>query len=127
MRILFFTFLLVVITGCNDCYNNGHAQKEGTIINKSHHKTGLQDTDTLWVSQNDTLVFKVEEVVQRYPDQSPKLVMHYELRNPIDNAYYFIYNDAQQLIKEGKYTARYVYEGKIIEQGNFYNSKAREI
>ena len=46
------------------------------------------------------------------------------MKNPHDGAYYYIYNDKGQLIQEGKYTARYVYEGNTIENGNFYNSKS---
>jgi len=59
--------------------------------------------------------------MQRNRGQPAKLVKHYKLRNPKEGAYYFIYNDVQQLIQEGKYTARYVYEGRTIVEGNFYN------
>ncbi len=114
---------MMVITGCNGCKTNDDIPKGNKIISKVYHKTGPNDTDTLWVSQNDTLVFKAEEGMQGNPGQKPKLVTRYELKNPKDGAYYFIYNDAQQLIQEGKYTVQYVYDGKTIEEGNFYNSK----
>lgn len=119
-----FIFLVIAITGCNGFQTNVHSSNEHKIIYKIHNKTGLKDTDTLWVSQNDSTIFKAEEGMQRNPGKMPRLVTHYELKNPSDGAYYFIYNDKGQLIQEGKYTARYVYEGNTIENGNFYNSKS---
>ena len=119
-----FICLTIVIAGCNGCKTNDQSSNEHKIIYKIYNKTGLKDTDTLWVSQNDSTIFKAEEGMQGNPGQMPKLVTHYELKNPKDGAYYYIYNDKGQLIQEGKYTARYVYEGNTIENGNFYNSKS---
>lgn len=116
-------FLFTVIMGFSGCHTNEQHLKKDTIIYKIHKKTGPSDTDTLWVSQNDSLTFRSEEGVQRNPGQKAKLVTRYELRTPIDGAYYFIYNDRHQLISEGKYTASYSYEGKTINKGNFYNVK----
>ncbi len=115
--------LLTITSGCTGCHTNDDSQTDKKISYKVYKKTGVQDTDTLWVSQNDTVVFRAEEYVQHRPCSKAQLAMRYELRNPKDGAYYFIYNDKKQLIQEGKYTASYVYEGKTIEQGNFYNSK----
>lgn len=116
--------LLTVLVGYASCNTNEQQLKKDTIIYKIHNKTGSLDTDTLWVSQNDSVTFKAEEGMQRNPGQKAKWVTRYELRNPMDGAYYFIYNDKHQLILEGKYTASYVYEGMTIENGNFYNSKS---
>lgn len=117
--------LVIAFTGCNGCHNHIPNTKSNKIIYRIHNKTSLQDADTLWVSQNDTTVFKSEEGMQRNPGQKAKWVTHYELKNPRNGAYYFIYNDAQQLIQEGIYTAQYTTsEGKTIEDGNFYNSKS---
>lgn len=117
-------FLVIAITGCNGCKKNVQNPNEHKVIYKIHKKTGSQDKDTLWVSQNDSLVFKSEEEMQGNPGQKAKWVTRYELRHPKNDAYYFIYNDMKQLIQEGIYTAQYTTsEGEIIE-GNFYNSKS---
>ena len=104
--------------GCQCSTSN--AQKKNSIISKVYHAKGDHETDTLWVSQNDTTVFKAEETIQRRHHQDAVWVMQYELRNPRDGAYYFIYNEDQQLIQEGVYTASYTYEGRINKQGNFF-------
>ncbi|AZA77582.1 hypothetical protein EG347_08675 [Chryseobacterium sp. G0186] len=118
--LLFFT---TVIIGCKCTQPNDRSEKENTVISKEYHKSGQSDTDTLWVSQNDSTVFKKEEVLIQRPDSNPELSVRYELIKPKDNAYYFIYDDKKQLIKEGKYTSQYTYEGIIYKQGDFYNSK----
>lgn len=110
----------MAVTGCNGWHK--YSESESKIIYKMHRRSGLQEIDTLWVSQNDTVVFKSEEMIQRYPDRKARLAVRYELRNPKDGIYYFIYNDKQQLVQEGKYTAKYIYEG-ITYAGNFYNTK----
>lgn len=121
--ILFFIFPLTAVAGCTGCQTGVNTAEEHPVIYRIHNKTGLQDTDTQWVSQNDTLVFKAEEGIQGNPGQRPKLVTYYELKDPKDGAYYFIYDTRGKLIQEGKYSARYVYEGQPVEHGNFYNAK----
>lgn len=122
MKIRSILILLTVLAmGCQ-C-STSSAQKKNTIISKVYHAKGNDETDTLWVSQNDTAVFKAEETIQRRHHRDAVLMMQYELRNPRDGAYYFIYNEDQQLIQEGVYTASYTYEGSINKQGNFYNVK----
>ncbi|UIR56794.1 hypothetical protein LZQ00_03010 [Sphingobacterium sp. SRCM116780] len=79
--------------------------------------------DTLIVSQNDTTVFEKRETVNYQPCSRPRLYTYFELKNPKDGTYYFIHNEKDQLVKEGKYTSTYMYEGRKYEQGNFYNSK----
>lgn len=116
-------FLTTVIMGCHCTKSNDNSGKENMIISKNYHKSGQSDTDTLWVSQNDSTVFKKEELPMRRPESNPELYINYELIEPKDNAYYFIYNDKKQLIKEGKYTSQYTYEGIIYKQGDFYNTK----
>lgn len=113
--------LTVLTMGCQCSTSN--AQNKNSIISRVYHAKGDHETDTLWVSQNDTTVFKAEETIQRRRHQDAVLVMQYELRNPRDGAYYFIYNEDQQLIQEGVYTASYTYEGRINKQGDFYNVK----
>lgn len=119
MKILLFIIpITLAVAKCN----NVQTSDEPKVIYKLHKKTGEQDIDTLWVSQNDTTVFSSEETVQSYPEGKAKLVINYQLKTPQDETYYFIYNTEGQLAKEGKYTAQYVFEGKTLE-GNFYNSK----
>lgn len=118
--LLFFT---TVIIGCNCTKPNDQSEKENIVISKEYHKSGQSDTDTLWVSQNDSTVFKKEEIPMRRPESNPELYISYKLIKPKDNAYYFIYNDKKQLIKEGKYTSQYTYEEIVYKQGDFYNSK----
>ncbi len=124
MKIIPFLILLIVtVTGCNGSTANVQISDEHKIIYKVHKKNSLQDIDTIWVSQNDTTVFLSEEVLQRRMHQSPQFVTQYKLRKPLDGTYYFIHNPQGQLILEGVYSARYIYEGKTLEEGNFYNSK----
>jgi len=80
-------------------------------------------TDTLWVFQNDTTVFRKRELMQTHPCSKPELITSYDLIAPIDKAYYFIYNEQQQLITEGQYTYQYIYSGSTEKIGNFYDSK----
>lgn len=126
LKILLFLWLPVSIMMACNCTKgkNDGDRKENGIISKIHHKVGPNDTDTLWVSQNDSTVFRKEEVMVKHPDSYPKLSVRYILINPKDGAYYFIYNDNQQLIEEGKYTAQYTYEGITYHDGNFYNLKS---
>ncbi|MGE8554218.1 MAG: hypothetical protein ACN6OB_09865 [Chryseobacterium jejuense] len=88
-----------------------------------YFKEHSHDIDTLKVYQNDTAVFRKEEMIVKHPEAKPKLTVRYELINPKDGAYYFIYNEKKQLVKEGEYTAQYKYEGITYDQGDFYNSK----
>ncbi|MBP2618130.1 hypothetical protein [Chryseobacterium jejuense] len=111
--LLFFT----IIIGCN-CTTANNISVDAFIFKESSN-----DTDTLRVYQNDTAVFRKEEMIVKHPETKPKLTIHYELLNPKDGAYYFIYNEKKQLVREGKYTAQYKYEGIMYEQGGFYNSK----
>lgn len=121
MKTIFFLLVMGMgVTGCNGWHK--YSDSDNKIINKIPRRSGLQEIDTLWVSQNDTAVFSSEELIQRYPDRNARLGLRYELRNPQDEMYYFIYNDKQQLVQEGKYTAQYIYEG-IIYDRNFYNTK----
>lgn len=121
--IVLLTFLMIAVTGCNGCNKVADPPTGDSIIYKIHKKAGVGDIDTLWVSQNDTSQFKTEEGMQRHPGQKAELITRYELRHPQDGAYYFIYNPAQQLMEEGKYTAQYPYEGRVLD-GNFYNTKS---
>ncbi|AZA90579.1 Uncharacterised protein [Chryseobacterium nakagawai] len=126
LKILSFLWIAVyIMTACNCAKGkNDASKKDDGIISKIYHKSGSNDTDTLWVSQNDSTVFRQEEVMIKHPDSYPKLTVRYNLINPKNNAYYFIYNDKQQLIEEGKYTAQYMYEGITYNDGNFYNLKS---
>lgn len=80
--------------------------------------------DTLWVSHNDTTVFKKVEYLAGQHHQKREIKIRYELKNPVDKAYYFIYNVNNQLIGEGIYNKTIVYEGKTYNEGNFYNFKS---
>lgn len=122
IRYLLLPILLSII--CFNCItSNDNTKQKNTIISKIKPKTNPSEIDTLWVSQNDTSVFKQEEVIGSRPCSNPERQVIYELINPKDSAYYFIYNDLQQLVIEGEYTSEYTYEGATYKQGNFYNSK----
>ncbi|BAP32952.1 uncharacterized protein CHSO_3915 [Chryseobacterium sp. StRB126] len=121
MKIRSVLLFFAIIIGCSCIKAKDYSVN--TLISKAYFKGGSQDTDTLRVYQNDPAVFRKEELIVKHPETKPKLTIHYELLNPKDGAYYFIYNDKKQLVKEGKYTAQYKYEGITYDQGGFYNSK----
>ena len=98
-------------------------EPQNVIISKVHYKPNSKIIDTLWVSQNDSTVFKREEVLTGNHHQTPKLETRYELINPKNGVYYFIHNNIGQLILEGQYDSEFTYEGHINKNGNFYNSK----
>ena len=108
-----------IFNGCDLKESN---DKE-TIISKKYFKRNTSETDTLWISQNDTTVFKQVEHIIRRPCSNPEFTISYELINPKNEAYYYIYDNKGKLIMEGKYTKEYLYEGIINKRGNFYNSK----
>lgn len=112
--------ILSLYTGCN---LTRQATDKEIIISKIHNKRNNTETDTLWISQNDTTAFTPTENIITRPCSNPEITINYELKNPIDGAYYFIYNSLGKLVLEGKYTKEYLYEGVLYEQGNFYNSK----
>ncbi|WP_337085160.1 hypothetical protein [Elizabethkingia anophelis] len=121
MKIIIATiFLITNIFGCN---GSKKTTKENSIISKTYHKTGKTDTDTLWVSQNDSTVFKREEMFINRPCSNPEFAIRYDLIKPKNNAYYFIYDENHQLVLEGKYEANYIFEGIATGKGDFYNSK----
>ena len=78
--------------------------------------------DTLRVYQNDPILFLLLTTIISRPCSKPKGTVSYKLRNPKNNVYYYIYNDKKQLVKEGKYTLHYSYEG-VNYKGGFYNLK----
>lgn len=91
-----------------------------------------QNTDTLRVSQSDKNTFEKQILPVRlhYSPipfanlRQPRFQTHYELINPKNGAYYFIYNDKKQLIQEGIYSIRqFTYQDKTKEHGAFYDSK----
>lgn len=125
MKIIPFVLLLFFSAiSCNFTTEKHSSEKENSIISKIKYKKNVSGTDTIWVSQNDTTVFKrVEEMITR-PCSNPELQTFYELINPINNAYYFIYNNKKQLVTEGKYTNEYIYEDQTYKRGDFYNSKS---
>ena len=109
---------------CGFTTEKEYSKKENTIISKIKYIKNTAEIDTLWVSQNDSTVFRQEEVMIHRPCSNPEFSIRYELINPKVNSYYFIYNEQQQLVLEGKYTKEYTYEGATEKLGNFYNSKS---
>ncbi|NRS90337.1 hypothetical protein HNQ02_003277 [Flavobacterium sp. 7E] len=97
--------------------------KENRIISKIKLKKSKSKIDTLWVSQNDTAVFRKETALINRPCSKPKMQIYYELINPKVETYYFIYNEQNQLVIKGKYTSKYTYEGACEKKGVFYNKK----
>src|SRR5690606_26685264 len=81
-------------------------------------------SDTLWVSQDDTTVFHREVGRIHRPCSRPEVVVEYELIHPRDSAYYLIYNDKGLLIMEGRYRAKYISGDIVYDQGNFYTYKS---
>jgi len=120
---LLIVFLSFSFINCNCQTDYENQKKKNSLLLKIKYKKGNTETDTLWVSQNDTLIFEKEEVIITRPCSNPELSTRYNLLTPISNAYYFIYNEKQLLIKEGKYTFEYTHQGAIKKLGNFYNSK----
>jgi hypothetical protein len=115
--------ILYLILSVFNGYDLKKEDDKEIIISMKHSKRNMCETDTLRVSQNDITVFKqVENIVHR-PCSNPELTIRYELINPKDGAYYYIYDTKGKLVLEGKYTKEYLYEGIIYKQGNFYNSK----
>lgn len=116
--------ILLCLAGCILTSKEDNSKgDESTIISKIRYKSNTNEIDTLWVSQNDTTKFKKEEILITRPCSNPELSIQYILTDPVNDAYYFIYNDKQQLIMEGKYTREYTYAEATIKEGNFYNSK----
>nr|WP_315029256.1 hypothetical protein [uncultured Chryseobacterium sp.] len=122
-KVPFLLFLVLMVVGCNYSKGNDRSEKENIITSRVYHKSNFDTTDTIRVSQNDSSFFKREEIIIHRPDSHPKLSVQYTLKHPKDGAYYLIYNDKKQLIKEGRYTSQYTYEGQTYKEGNFYNLK----
>ncbi|UNY99843.1 hypothetical protein MQE36_05720 [Zhouia spongiae] len=120
---LLFIFLILSFIN-SSCRTGGeNSQNKNTFISKVKYKSNSSEIDTLWVSQNDTTAFKREDVIITRPCSNPESAVRYDLINPVDSAYYFIYNDKQQLILEGRYSYVYTYPDAATKTGNFYNSK----
>ena len=125
MKTTYFSLIIIFsISSCNFTTEKSYAEKGNTIISKIKYKKNTTGLDTVWVSQNDTTVFRKEEVMITRPCSNPELSIRYELLKPRNEAYYFIYNGSRQLIKEGKYTSEYTYEGLTYKKGDFYNLKS---
>lgn len=118
MKTIIFLLFSMFAMSCNS------KEPKHIIISKVHYKPNSKIIDTLWVSQNDSTVFKREEFLTRNHHQTPKFETRYELRDPKNGVYYFIHNNTGQLIMEGRYDSEFTYEGNLSKQGNFYNSKS---
>jgi len=121
MKIIYLNLLFFfVIISCNGTEKK---YQQAVVVQKIKYKKNTTNNDTLWVSQNDTTYFRKEKVIRSRPCSYAKLETQYELIKPLNNAYYFIYNDKKQLIFEGKYSSEYTDEGQTNKNGYFYNSK----
>ena len=118
MKTFIFLLFSMFAMSCNS------KEPQHMIISKVHYKPNSKIIDTVWVSQNDSTVFKREEVLTRNHHQTPKFETRYELKDPKNGVYYFIHNNIGQLIMEGRYDSEFTYEGNLSKQGNFYNSKS---
>ena len=77
--------------------------------------------DTLSVNQNDTLTFtRTYSCFQRPCNRHAEFSTTYKLINPVENAYYLIYNANNQLAIEGKVSTKYDSDG--IKYSDFYTS-----
>jgi len=117
-----FNFLILMIIFLQSCDTKG-TENKNIIISKIHYKPNSKIIDTLWISQNDSKVFIQKEVMSGNPGQRPEPVTIYELKAPVDGAYYYIYDKEGKLVMEGRYDSEYTYEGHFNQLGNFYNSK----
>lgn len=117
MKILILFFFSMFAMSCHS------KEPQNIIISKIHYKPNSKTIDTLWISQNDSTVFKREEVLTRNYHQTPKFETRYELKDPKNGVYYFIHNNIGPLVMEGRYDSEFTYEGHINKHGNFYNSK----
>lgn len=118
---IFFGILMITLISCD---TNPNKNKKTVITYKIKLKTNDKESDTLWVSQNDSSMFRKEEVLMRAPDRSPRSETVYQLISPKNNAYYFIYDAYGQLQTEGKYLSQFIDENGINYGGNFYDSKS---
>lgn len=112
-------FLLLATSSFCFPIENRNAVKRKAFISNIEQIFIESISDTLWVSQNDTAVFKQVVGFVHHPCSKPKLVTYYELIQPKDSTYYFIYNSNKELILEGQY----IVESELNKSGNFYNSK----
>lgn len=113
--LILITISLFFLLSCS-----GKEETGDIIISKVKYKGKSKIIDTLWVSQNDSLVFAREEGYTTRPCSDPEFTIWYNLKKPVENAYYYIYNPKGQLLQEGKYTYMDI-NGK--REGNFYQSK----
>ena len=118
-----FNFLVLMVIFLQSCDTKG-TENENIIISKVHFKPNSKIIDTLWVSQNDSTVFAQKEVMTRNPERMPEPITVYELKEPKDGVYYYIYDREGKLFLEGRYDSKYTYDGITTNQGNFYNSKS---
>lgn len=103
---------------------DGNPSKKTVIISKIKLKTNEKECDTLWVSQNDTKVFRKDTVLAGGAGQKPKERIDYTMIAPKIDAYYYIYNEYGQLDMEGKYEKKYNDSNYSYTTPNFYNSKS---
>ncbi|MFD2909421.1 hypothetical protein ACFSX9_11845 [Flavobacterium ardleyense] len=99
------------------CLGNTIANSSVKLLKFNQH----QETDTLTVFQNDETVFTKKSDFVTRPCSRPQLVTYYDLIEPKDGTYYFIYNDKKQLIQEGKYTVRVSTIDEWNKKGAFYD------
>lgn len=63
MKTTYFNLIFIFsISSCNFTTEKSYTEKANTIIAKIKHKKNTTGSDTLWVSQNDTAVFRKEEL-----------------------------------------------------------------
>ncbi len=75
------------------------------ILLKEKYK---KSKDTLVISQTDTTMFEKRDFYQNcsfniFKSNKPDATV-YILKNPINGVYYYVFNDKNQLVAEGKYT-----------------------
>lgn len=79
------------------------------------------EVDTLRVYQNDESQFQKELNWIHRPCQKPRFEERHVLINPKDSTYYFIYDEKNNLVEEGLYTAAYMIDGQVYS--GFLNAK----
>ena len=79
-----------------------------------------QKVDTLSVHQNDTVQFHCIGAFIQRPCSNVEFSVHYELKKPNLDTYYYIYNEKNLLAEEGIYSTLMI-DNEAVP--GFYNSK----
>lgn len=112
---------MLVLTSCGVTTDKEKTAIDNPITFKKAYKANAQTKDTLWVIETDTLYFERMEGFINRPCSNPEYYLNYELHHPIDQMYYYIYDEKLNLKQEGLYSNSNVYNGNVSEYGAFFD------